>query len=155
MIHLECYNDQILVQAFGFVRTSITHSGDKGKVCNDLNDSTDSIGLIDEDPESAQPKYTNICKVIKSEHDIVVRFHKKKQNILIILRPRLEEWVLQTAIEAQADITQYGLPNNPKELHSISKQQRNRLLQFIKAAKRNSPRLKLLEKLLKRQDLNI
>jgi hypothetical protein len=155
MIHLECYNDQILVQAFGFVKKSITHSGDKGKVCNDLNDSIDSIGLIDEDPESAQPKYIDTCEVIKSEHDVVVRFHKKKRNILIILCPRLEEWVLQTAREAQTDITQYDLPDNPKELHSISKQQRNRLLEFIKVTKRNSPRLKLLEKLLKRQDLDI
>ncbi len=155
MIHLECYNDQILVQAFGFVKKSITHSGDKGKVCNDLNDSIDSIGLIDEDPDSAQPKYVNKCEIIKSELDIVIRLHKKKKNILIILCPRLEEWVLQTARESHVDITQYNLPDNPKELHSISKQQRNRLLQFIQVAKGNSPRLKLLGKLLKRQDLDI
>jgi hypothetical protein len=42
-----------------------------------------------------------------------------KNNRVIVIKPRLEEWLLQTAQEASVDTKHFGLPDNAKDLHKI------------------------------------
>jgi hypothetical protein len=75
--------------------------------------------LVDEDPVSPQPAYIGKLKLHFHQHDIKLLRDDKAQNRLIILCPRLEEWILKATQEASVNIQDYGLPNGANQLHQI------------------------------------
>lgn len=152
MIYVECHPDRSLVRSL----TNITKRGiihefkGKGEICNRLRKQTNCKGLIDEDPSSGQPAYIKESGLEKDlpEHDIKVLHHSSTDNYLIILCPRLEEWTLNAAREANIDVRKYNLPNNAVSLHreiNISLDKFERLLEDLKNV---SNRLKTLRRLL-------
>jgi hypothetical protein len=64
MIYIECRPDKILVEALSVPEEEIIHAGSKGNVCNRLSRIRNSKGLVDEDPESAQPTYIRRLKLL-------------------------------------------------------------------------------------------
>jgi hypothetical protein len=54
MIYLECYADEALVRAFGATSKMVKHAFSKGEVCNMLKKASNSVGIIDEDPNSGK-----------------------------------------------------------------------------------------------------
>ena len=57
ILHLEGKPDMVLALCLGFSRKQVRSHGPKGEVCNYLEKTRSMIGLIDEDPTSAQPDY--------------------------------------------------------------------------------------------------
>ena len=99
-----------------------------------------SIGLVDEDPESPQPRR---LEEFELEHDLghlrVLR-SKKGMSYLVILCPVLEAWVLNAAKSAGVDVRRLGLPDDWRELHRIINARRiqdkfDRLLDEISRSK--------------------
>lgn len=73
---------------------------------------------MDEDPLSAQPPYIRKLKVRgPSEWKLKVLGDDERANCLIVLCPRLEEWILEAAKEARIKVEKFGLPNDPLGLH--------------------------------------
>lgn len=93
-VFVECNPDEILAVSLGVRKKILTHSNDKGRVCNSLEKKVDSVGMIDEDPESSQPTYISKLKFVEEHFKVKVLYDKKSNNKLIIIRPRLEEWIL-------------------------------------------------------------
>jgi hypothetical protein len=150
MIYLECDPDKALVQTLGLSVKKIKHVYSKGNVCNRLAKSSHSQGIVDEDPLSAQPSYIGKLKLQSHEHQIKILYDEKAQNRLIVLCPRLEEWVLRAAQDAGVNIQDYGLPNNANQLHHTINTRLESLKNLIKNIKDKSKMLKALESLLKR-----
>lgn len=135
MIYLECYTDEALVRAIGIHSNEIFHSGNKGNVCKNLAKKQKSIGLVDEDPSSAQPSYIGKLKIESNEDDIKLMFDVKNKNYLIVLCPKLEDWILKAAKEAKLNVKDYSLPDDPYELHKINFKNLKNFIQLVEDIK--------------------
>src|SRR5687767_14523864 len=101
-IVLECRPDEALIKSLGFAKKYITHQPNKGEVINYLEKNPTAIGMVDEDPGAASPKYLS---KFKREGQTVfgIDLFRFKTTKLIIVKPRLEDWVLAQAQLAQVD----------------------------------------------------
>ncbi|MFQ5875762.1 MAG: hypothetical protein ACE5JL_18445 [Dehalococcoidia bacterium] len=139
MIYVECKPDFTLLKSITNIsKRGIVHEF-KGKyeICKQLEKRTHCKGLIDEDPLSFQPAYVKRLRLDNDlpEHDLKVLYDSSKHNYLIVLCPRLEEWVLKVAWEAGIDVRKYDLPDHAVRLHreiNIRLDKFERLLQDLK-----------------------
>jgi hypothetical protein len=153
MIYVECKPDSKLVRSITNVsKREIVHESNKFEVCKRLEKCRSCTGLIDEDPLSVQPRYLTKTRLENdlSEHDIKVFYHDSTDNHLIVLRPRLEEWILNAAKEAGIDIGRYNLPNNAAKLHSHINISLDKFEGLLEDLKDSSKRLKTLKRLLEK-----
>ncbi|WP_375447168.1 hypothetical protein [uncultured Fibrella sp.] len=118
-IHLECKPDEVLVRALGFPRKVVNHHNDKGRVCNKLEKEQGAIGMIDEDPASPQPTYLKQLIEVENRHGIRLLKDDNRSHHVIVIRPRLEEWILTACARQQVDIKLFGLPDKPERLHQL------------------------------------
>jgi len=98
-------------------------AGGIGEVCNKLEDSINSCGLVDEDPTRSRPSYLeNLLRntVISNNYDVIVAHDKKRNNYLIILSPDREGWLIQTAKILGINLKSFSLSSDPKEFKRIS-----------------------------------
>lgn len=127
MIIIECYTDEFLVKSIGFPRRQIKHEGGKGKVMEIVKKKDMTVGIIDEDPYSDQPSDLEnyIEKDTRSTVKLLIRKDDNSKR-LIQISPYLEHWLLDRARQNRISPKDFGLPNDPKELHSIPHVERNR-----------------------------
>ena len=99
----------------------ILHQNGRGNILNYLRKKStiSGIGLIDEDPGSAHTR-----DFISSYEEIecvgnVKRFHRKENNKIsvIMLSPRLEEWIISRAFDSGIKMSDYSLPDDGIKLH--------------------------------------
>jgi len=118
---VECKADSSLIKILlGIPDQKIIHAGNKGNVCNHLRrrKKGDYIGLVDEDPRSGQPRYLKKMKVKRDLRSYGLKIlADANSNRLIVLCPRLEEWILGCSDEAGIDVRNYNLPNNGLKFH--------------------------------------
>ena len=147
-IHVECKPDEVLVRALGVPRREIKHWRDKGRVCKHLQDNPGLMGLIDEDPLSAQPAGLGRQRPEeRPEYGLKV---VAGSSCLIILCPRLEEWILQAAKEATLDPPRFGLPDQGEDLHDVINLRLKNFENLLKELqRRDSPWLRELKRLLR------
>lgn len=120
MIFVECKPDETLVEALGISRENLRHVRDKPRVIKLVRKYDGSIGLIDEDPFSAQPSFLKEFREVDFEHHVRLLKHgSDKESYLVVLCPRLEEWVLDAAKEVRLDPQKYGLPAGAAELKRV------------------------------------
>jgi hypothetical protein len=119
-IAAECYPDQAVLLSLGVQRKQVLHEARKGEVLKWLRKTPAGVGMVDEDPDSSQPPELNSYREQKTAEGLrlLARRGSKGQR-LIILCPRLEEWLMQRARTCGVDPKQYSLPSDPNELHSI------------------------------------
>lgn len=149
MIYLECNPDKVLVNALGISNKEIKHAYSKGNVCNTLVKNNNVAGLVDEDPSSPQPGYIKTLQRQTFQHDIKVFADPRRGNRLIMLCPRLEEWIISAAHEIKVDLNDYDLSGNAKQLHKIINLQQSSLKKFVDAVKTRSAKLQTLASFLK------
>jgi len=121
MYLVECKPDTVLVKSLTLTsRKNIKHAGNKSELLKKLTECYgNSKGIIDEDPWSIQPPH---LRKFREKHDLTnfnfkILHQTSKNNTLIVLRPRLEEWILEAAHEANIDLKKYDLPDDPVKLH--------------------------------------
>jgi hypothetical protein len=127
VIIVECYTDEFLVKSMGFPRGQIKHEGGKGKVMEIVKKKGRTVGIIDEDPYSDQPSDLEnyIEKETKSTVKLLIRKDDDSKRLTQI-SPYLEHWLLDRARQNRIAPKDFGLPGDPKELHSIPHVERNR-----------------------------
>lgn len=145
MIYVECKPDFILVKSLLKIsKREIIHAGNKPEVCKRLEKRENCIGLVDEDPASPQPSYVKkINAEILSEHGLKI-LNDKRGNHLVVLCPRLEEWLLEASKRANVQIRNYDLPNDARKLHEIININFDKLQRLIDDL--NYDRMKILKK---------
>jgi hypothetical protein len=76
--------------------------------------------MVDEDPDSDQPRdLVSYQQVQASEGLLLLVRRGSSGQRLIVVRPRLEDWLIQRAKVCGVDPRQYQLPGTAKELHNI------------------------------------
>jgi hypothetical protein len=113
----ECYADEKLLRTFGFSRRQVDHRGSKYRVVWAVLRLDDRIGLVDEDPGQNPSEDLGRFTTVHQEHDVEVL--ERGDKCIVVLSPRLEEWLLRTATLARIDVRRYGLPNDPETLHGV------------------------------------
>ena len=132
-IFVEGHPDLTLVRSMGFTRKNSKALGPKGEVINHVRKQTDGVALVDEDPQETPSAY--LQKLKKEELGIsFLRFTDvKKNNKIIALRPRLEEWIIRICTDSDISLPiDFGLPDTPKELHDVLPQRLPQLEKLIK-----------------------
>lgn len=73
--------------------------------------------MIDEDPGAAQPAYLQELHLMSDEHGVRILRDDKRDHRVIVLQPRLEEWIIATAAAARLAPEDSGLSAQANELH--------------------------------------
>jgi len=153
MYFVECKPDAILIKSLTLTsRKNIQHAGNKSELIKKLTERyTNSKGVIDEDPWSNQPPHMRKFgeKQHFTPHGLKIMHQTNKNNMLIILCPRLEEWILKATQEAKINLKRYSLPSDPVKLHQQINIQMDRFQELVENLKTKSNRLKELKKHLK------
>jgi hypothetical protein len=153
MIAVECFADITLVQSLNSVpREHIAHffRGRSG-VCKYLSATGNSKGMIDEDPSAARHPYEEKGEVDNSflSLDIKQLKYPSQTNELIVLCPKLEDWIIKSAQISHIELIRHGLPDDPNQLHNIIDQKINEFRTIIHLLKKeDSNRINTLARLL-------
>lgn len=120
-IHLGCKPDEVLVKALDFPRKAVRHHNDKGRVCNTLQKHLNEVGMIDEDPMAPQTTYLASLLVVADESKCNLRVltDVPRGHKVIIICPRLEEWIIQVSVGKQVDMGHFGLTSKASTLHKL------------------------------------
>ena len=153
MLYVECKADETLVRILGLPRREISHELNKDEVLKQLAKQSRCLGMVDEDPRSPRPVQFGRMVVAAEYEQLGLRVYadNPQSNRVIVLRPRLEEWLTRAAQDAGLNLNnpRYNLPRNPVQLHQqINNDLRKleRLLTDLIAA--DAPRLSQLRSLL-------
>jgi len=121
MFVVECTPEVTLVTTLTSVsRRRVDHVSGRSRVLRKLiRNYENSIGMVDEDPNRASSRDMQRFREVEfSERDgIRIFHHNQRNNRLIVLCPRLEEWIIEASRQANIDLNRYNLPNDPIELH--------------------------------------
>lgn len=150
-LFVECKPDETLAFALGVPRNKVEHALGSGRVCVRLAQRNAEFGMIDEDPGSAKPSYLKTLVEENSEYGIRLLIDRKAKNRVIVLTPRLEEWLVQTTKEAGLKLTDFGFnSDNGVQLHAEINQRLGSLERLVGALlNAKSQRILRLQALLK------
>lgn len=148
MIFVECNADKTMLSSLGIQSKDICHVFSKGNVCNRLRKNRNCIGLVDEDPDSAQPQYLETLALVSDNYAVKALKDQNNQNYLIVLCPRLEDWIVKAARQAEVDLAIYNLPANGNALHKVVNARLTDFEKLINDMKEISQMLKYLISLL-------
>jgi len=145
---VECKPDATLVKSLTLApRKRIEHAGNKSQLLKKLTEHYgNSKGIIDEDPGSVQPPHLQKFREKQdlTSYKLKILHQKSKNNTLIILRPRLEDWILDASKEANINPEKYSLPKDPTKLHEQINIQIDKFQKLVKNLAK-SRRLKALQ----------
>ncbi len=149
MILVECKPDETLLRVLGVPRKEIRHCRGKSVVCNEVRRAGNTLGLVDEDPGRPPERVLRAHRPEEKAEQGLTVFQVGTGGEIIVLCPRLEEWVLDAAREVGLEPKQFGLPDSGGELHRIVNQHLDKWERFIRAIQeRRSPRFQLLKSLI-------
>lgn len=118
-VFVEGKSDYSFVRALNIPKKEIQKMGGKGKVCNHIKTISGAIGLVDEDPDDLPQDYLRSLPVKNLEFDLLLYWDNQKNNKFIALRLRLEEWLIKVCKDANVKISDFKLPEKPKDLHDF------------------------------------
>jgi hypothetical protein len=117
MIYVECKPDKILIHTLDI--REITHFGGRCFVCRELERRKNLVAVIDEDPRGPQPSYLKKLKLIKQQNSLKLFYDKENNNKVIMICPRLEEWILKAAKQQKIKLSDYNLPHESNQFHLV------------------------------------
>lgn len=152
---VECYNDEALVRQLLGSNTTLTHYFGKPTVSARLREETrPTIALVDEDADSVQPSYLASLREprIAGAHRLhgygLKRFvDKKRGHVVVVLSPRLEDWVLAAAAEAGVSVEDFNLISAPAQFKHAAHNQPGDFARLLRRLS-STPRFVLLRGLL-------
>ena len=123
MIYVECKPDNILARHVTGIRgrNAVSEAQGRGEVCRQLMRSRNQTGMIDEDPGDAPPAYLRELDLRANRVDLGLKLYhdRRRNNRLVVLCPKLEDWLLRAIRDAGLRIEDYGLPSRVNRLHNV------------------------------------
>ena len=153
MIYVECKPDGVLVRhVTDLSRRQVGHEiQGKGAVCKRLMNSSDLVGMVDEDPGKPQPRYMRQLSLRQKRVDLGLKLYydRRRNNRVVVLCPALEEWLLRAVSDMGFDIERYGLPRRANALHGVINSDERKIEKVLSdLTDSKSPRLLELRRLL-------
>ncbi|MHC4192135.1 MAG: hypothetical protein ACYTBX_18420 [Planctomycetota bacterium] len=117
---VECDADEVVLRALGLPRKQLLHFGGKYELLKKLKNRANDVGMVDEDPGKLQPKDMSSYRQTDSAEGLhlLTRRGKGGQRLVVIC-PKLEDWLIARAKSSGIRLQDYGLPSDPDRLHSI------------------------------------
>ena len=145
---VECNADEKLLRALGVSKKQLRHERCKGEVVKRILKFDCATGLIDEDPSSAQPRDLDNYKQVQAAEELHLLTRRDDKNKrLIIVCPRLEDWLIERAKSSGIQPEDYGLPSDPDKLHSIPLyEQKDDFCRFLAELKERDSGMQLLRR---------
>ena len=133
-IFVECNPDKHVLLSLGFSPRKIRHEGGVGNVVKKVNNFSPSVGMIDEDPQGTHPKIRDYFDEYGLEFGLkLLKFPGDNKKVLVVICPKLEDWLYDRAKVIGIRPKDYSLPDDPSDLHGIPDVQNNPNFQkFIK-----------------------
>ena len=117
-LFVECKPDEALALALGLASRAIEHGTNKVGVCAQLARRAGISGMVDEDPQSQPMPYLQRLKEASHSHGVRLLLDEQRNNRVIVLCPRLEEWLVATARDSGLKMTDFGFSSdNGVQLH--------------------------------------
>jgi hypothetical protein len=116
--YVECNPDEEMLQFQKVPAKAIIHCKGSGNIFNKLKKHHNRFALIDEDPQAAVHPYYSELVLTNDAKGVKVYTDKTRNNKVVALSPRFEEWLIQTAKEIKVKLSDFNLPENPHYLHS-------------------------------------
>ena len=138
MIYCECKPDEVLIEVL--INKKPKHGDNKSEICKRLENEKNIIALLDKDPNSYQPLYLNrLQRIFNSEElGLEILYDRERNNKIILLNPRLEDWVLRIA--KLKNITLGKLPRKPSKLKKEINQKLEHFRKLLQAIKKKKPK---------------
>lgn len=115
-VYTEGKPDVVLVRCLGISNRYIIKRGAKGKVFKSITKEINSIGIVDEDL-SPPPRHFQQFILKEEKYNLKTYYHPINNNLLIVVCPDFEPWLLRITRIAKVDITSFKLSTTPKKLH--------------------------------------
>jgi len=128
-IHIECVPDETLVSKIGFSKRQVKHHAGKSRVFGTIEKLNDQIALVDEDPGQVKHRYEKRLVFQRKKDGISYFLDPTLNNKVIVLKVKLEDWIIASCKKTKINPIAFGLPDKPNELHSVIL---NRLKSFNK-----------------------
>jgi hypothetical protein len=139
MVHVECRPYEVLVSKLGLNKKMVKHHQGKSRVFHNLKLTKDQLAMVDEDPGSPRHPYEKSFE-LKEESGGSKYFTDKSGNKIIVLRVKLEDWIIWVCKKENTDITKFGLPDKPNDLHDVINHKLRNFERLIDALiEKNSP----------------
>ena len=123
MIYVECKPDGILVRHLtGLPKRQVAHEiQGKGGVCNRLMRNRDLVAMLDEDPGATQPTYMTHLTLSDENVQLGLKLYRdaSRNNRIVVLCPKLEDWLIRAAGDSDLSMSTYGLPDRANALHKV------------------------------------
>ena len=115
MLYVEGKPDRILASKLtGLPGSEILRDRNKSEVLKRLVEQSNCLAMVDEDPSHSPPSYLDRMQVATNLSNLGLRVleHRAQGNRVILLCPRLEEWIIQAAEDSnlRLDYRRYNLP---------------------------------------------
>jgi hypothetical protein len=127
-------------------RKQLLHFGGKYELVKNLKERTYDVGMIDEDPGKVQPQDMGSYRQMDSGEGLhlLTRQGSGGQKLVIVC-PKLEDWLIARAKSSGIRLEDYGLPSNPDRLHSIPRyEHKQNFLDFLADLKERDEGMHLL-----------
>ena len=122
MLYVECYADEAVAKVLGVPSRSIRHVHGKGNIENRLRRLEAGTGLMDEDISGFQPRDYRPTDQVGNL--LLLTHATTATKRIVLIRPRLEEWLIARATVHNLKLADFGLPDSPDRLHSIPRYDR-------------------------------
>ena len=119
VVHVECIPDETLLKKLGFTKKQIQHHAGKTRVLAHISNNRNQLAMVDEDPNSVSNPYERELRVEKEVLGLKYCMDKKLNNKVLVLKPKLEDWIIYACKKSNIDLKKYGLPAKGDGLHGI------------------------------------
>ena len=143
---VECNADEVVLLALGLPRKQLLHFGGKYELVKKLKDRAHDVGMVDEDPGKLQPQDIGSYRQTDSAEGLhlLTRQGSGGQRLIMIC-PKLEDWLIARAKSSGIRPEDYGLPSDPDRLHSIPRyEQKQGFSRFLTELKERDRGMRLL-----------
>ncbi|MBN2745687.1 MAG: hypothetical protein JXR34_03090 [Bacteroidales bacterium] len=117
-VHIECNPDELLVKKLGVKSKQIYHRNGKGTALKNLAKNSGNIAMVDEDDGCNKSSYEKNLILIEEKYGVKV-YTDNKENKVLVLKVKLEDWVIAAGKLSEIKMESYNLPQKPNELHSV------------------------------------
>ena len=144
---VECDADEVVLRNLGVVKKQLFHFAGRNRVITRLKDMPGAVGMVDEDPGSTQhPDLKASYRQAKSAKGLLLLTRQGSGGQrLVMICPKLEDWLIARAKSSGIRPEDYGLPSDPDRLHSIPRyEQKQNFLRFLTELKERDRGMHLL-----------
>jgi hypothetical protein len=145
---VECNADEMVLRNLGVSRKQLLHFGGKYELVKKLKERVHDIGMVDEDPGKNQPQDMGSYRIMDSAEglQLLARQGSGGQRLVVVC-PKLEDWLIDRAKSSGIRPEDYGLPTDPDRLHSIPRyEQKEGFKRFLAELKEKDKGMNLLHR---------